>query len=181
MKRYQHYETAFENYLRCRSIPYVPVDETRKVIFSGSRVKSFDFLVYPADNCHWIVDVKGRKFPYGSAAGRSSSGYWENWVTREDLNGLTEWQTVFGDDFEARFVFAYLLQGPADRWPVGRPHSWRGKLYAFFTIRIDDYLRHCRQRSIRWGTVAVPRQTFRDLAQPLANFIRQPSGFTVQV
>src|SRR5512133_2206097 len=109
MKRHVHYETAFENYLQSRSIPYVPVNETQQVVFSGSKIKSFDFLVYPAENRNWIVDVKGRKFPYRGENGSGNRQYWENWVTQQDLDGLSEWQTVFGEEFEARFVFAYLL------------------------------------------------------------------------
>ncbi|HOA74331.1 MAG TPA: HYExAFE family protein [Phycisphaerae bacterium] len=170
MKRHSHYESAFEDYLQQRGVPYVPVDETRRTLFSGSKIKSFDFLVYPAENVHWIVDVKGRNFPYLDGSGRGSGRYWENWVTQEDLDGLSEWQAVFGDEFEARFVFAYLLQGPADRWPAGRPHSYEGHCYAFMTIALDDYRRHCRKRSAGWGTVSVPRRTFREIARPVASF-----------
>ncbi len=166
MKRHLHYELAFEDYLLSRGVPYVPVDETRKVAFAGSKIKSFDFLVYPSENCHWIVDVKGRRFPYGKA-GATGGGYWENWVTRQDMAGLAEWQTVFGSEFEARFVFAYHLQGPADRWPAGRPHSFQGELYAFMTVALADYQQHCRQRSASWDTVAVPRQTFREIVKPV--------------
>lgn len=168
MKRYWHYEMAFEDYLRQRGIPYVPVNETRKVIFSGSKIKSFDFLVYPSENCHWIVDVKGRKFPY--AAGMDRPRYWENWVSQEDLDGLAEWQGVFGTDFEARFVFAYLLEGPPDHWPAGRPHCFRDGYYAFLTASLDDYRRHARRRSAGWNTVNVPRQRFREMAKPVAAF-----------
>ncbi|MBI4578624.1 MAG: HYExAFE family protein [Planctomycetes bacterium] len=170
MKRHLHYEAAFEDYLGRRAVPYVPVDETRKVIFSGSKIKSFDFLVYPAENCHWIVDVKGRRFPYFTDNGRRTARYWENWVTNDDVTGLADWQAVFGSDFEARFVFAYLLQGPADRWPTGRPHGYLGSLYAFLTVTLDDYRRHCRRRSTRWGTVTVPRRVFQDIAHPVGSF-----------
>ena len=79
---------------------------------------------------------------------------------------------MFGDDFEARFVFAYHLQGTADRWPTGRPHSWQGSLYAFWTVRLADYLSHCRQRSSSWGTVSVPHKAFREIAQPVASFCK---------
>lgn len=170
MKRHQHYEAAFEDYLRSRGVAYVPVDETRKTIFSGARIKSFDFLVYPAENIHWIVDVKGRNFPYLDQNGRGGGRYWENWVTQEDLDGLGEWQGVFGEDFEARFVFAYHLQGPVDRWPTGRPHAFQGGYYSFLTICLTDYLAHSRRRSAGWGTVSVPRRTFRDLARPVGSF-----------
>lgn len=162
--RHIHYEAAFEDYLRSRGIPYVPVDETRRVIFAGTKVKSFDFLVYPSENQRWIVDIKGRKFPYLTSNGGKC--YWENWVTRADLEGMSEWQTVFGDKFEARFAFTYLLEGPPDRWPSLRPHSFRGDYYAFFTVSLPDYQKHCRQRSPSWETVSVARKTFRSIAQP---------------
>jgi len=179
MKRHSHYEAAFEHYLQSRQVPYVPVDESRKTLFSGSKIKSFDFLVYPAEDCHWIVDVKGRNFPYLDEDGRGSGRYWENWVTREDLSGLGEWQTVFGEEFEARFVFAYLLQGPPDRWPSGRPHVYQEGLYAFWTISLADYRRHCRRRSPVWETVCMPRRRFRELARPVGFFCRPaPPGAT---
>lgn len=84
-RRYIHYEAAFEDYVRSQGWPYVPVDEKKKAIFSGAKVKSFDFIVYPPGRRAWLVDVKGRKFPYETSGGRH---YWENWVTREDLEGL---------------------------------------------------------------------------------------------
>lgn len=170
MKRHLHYEAAFEDYLQYRGVSYVPVDETRKTLFSGSKIKSFDFLVYPTEDSHWIVDVKGRSFPYLDEHGRGSGRYWENWVTQADLDGLSEWEAVFGDDFEARFVFAYHLQGPVDRWPSGRPHGYQGSNYAFLTIALSDYAKHCRRRSAGWRTVSVPRKTFRELARPVGSF-----------
>ena len=45
-RRHIHYEAAFEDYLRSEGIAYVAVDEQEKAIFSGARVKSFDFLLY---------------------------------------------------------------------------------------------------------------------------------------
>jgi len=164
-RRHVHYEAAFEDYLRSRGVPYVPVDETRRVIFAGAKVKSFDFLVYPPGQRHWIVDVKGRKFPYVDSRGRGR--YWENWVTRVDLESLEEWQTVFGAEFEARFVFVYLLDGPPDRWPPVRPHVFQASYYAFLAVALADYQQHCRRRSQRWHTVAVPRAAFRKIAHPV--------------
>jgi len=171
-RRHIHYEAAFEDYLRSKGIPYVPVDETRKVIFSGSKIKSFDFLVYPGDNRHWIVDVKGRQFPYKTRRGRGR--YWENWVTQQDLEGLAEWQKVFGEDFESYFVFAYLLSGAPEHWPTGVPHRFREERYAFFSVTLTDYQAHCRVRSASWKTVSVARNAFREITQ-LVDFSRTDS------
>ncbi len=162
-RRHIHYEAAFEDYLRSRGVPYVAVDETRRAIFAGERIKSFDFLVYPGNERHWIVDVKGRQFPYLNDTGIKK--YWENWVTQDDLSSLAEWQEVFGREFEARLVFAYLLDGPPDRWPAARPHVYMGDEYAFLAVGLDDYRRHCRRRSASWDTVAMGPRSFRQLAR----------------
>lgn len=88
-------------------------------MFAGARIKSFDYLVYPPGSLAWLVDVKGRRFPYVDEQG-GSRRYWESWITREDLSGLADWESVFGQEYEARLVFAYLLQGPPTG---GRPFS----------------------------------------------------------
>ncbi len=175
MKRhmFHHYEAAFEDYLRSRGIPYVPVDEARRAIFAGSRIKSFDILVYPPRDAKWIVDIKGRKFPYLSS--RGGKRYWENWVERDDLIGLSEWEKVFGGEFEACFIFAYSLDGPPDRWPPTRPHPFRGEYYAFYHVTLSAYKENARERSASWQTVTVARSVFRKIARPV-EALMQPAA-----
>ena len=161
-----HYEAAFEDYLRSRGWPYVPVDEQKKAVFSGARVKAFDFLVYPPGKKPWLVDVKGRKFPYEGINGKR---YWENWVTRGDLDGLSRWQEVFGDEYETGLVFVYWLVGaPPRREPTAEIHLYADAAYAFLWIPALTYAAHARQRSPKWDTVTVPSKTFRNLVQPLS-------------
>jgi hypothetical protein len=163
-QRHIHYEAAFEDYLRSRGWPYIPVDEQRKAIFSGARIKSFDFLVYPPQRKPWLVDIKGRKFPYD---GRGGKRYWENWVTRGDLEGLRNWQGVFGEEFEPGLVFVYWLMGASTREPTSEIHVFRNEYYAFLWISALDYAAHARQRSPKWDTLTVPGKTFRMLVKPL--------------
>ena len=121
-----HYEQAFEHYLRVNRVPYIAVDEAKKALMptaaKGSApgcsaspampaIKSFDFVVYGQDR-NLLVDVKGRMF--GSAAKRSP-GHYQSWVTQDDVDSMTQWQKLFGSDFQAIFVFAYCLnQQPPD-------------------------------------------------------------------
>lgn len=163
-RRHIHYEAAFEDYLRSCGLPYIAVDEQRKAIFAGNRVKSFDFLVYRPDGPTWLVDIKGRKFPYETDGQKR---YWENWITREDLDGLTHWQTAFGGEFVAMIVFAYHLLGPRDRQPTPHVHPFRNDLYAFLCIDLETYRRECRQRSPKWDTLSMPASRFRKLARPI--------------
>jgi hypothetical protein len=163
-RRHIHYEAAFEDYLRSRGIPYVPVDEQKKVIFAGARIKSFDFLVYRDRGRKWLVDVKGRKYPYDT---KSSRRYWENWITRSDLDGLALWEKVFGRGFESVLIFAYWLVGSEDRLPTPHVHTYAEQHYAFLCVPLEVYRRHCRRRSAKWDTVTLPAATFRRHAKPI--------------
>ena len=167
-----HYEAAFEDYLRCKGWPYVAVDETKKAIFAGASIKSFDFLVYSAAGPNLLVDVKGRKFPdTGAVASRGGARAWENWVTLEDVDGLTEWQKVFGEAFQATLVFAYWLQGPPQRAPFDDVHLFRRRHYAFVAVPLDDYATLARPRSVKWRTLAMPSRQFAGLARDVAAFL----------
>ncbi|UCE62138.1 MAG: HYExAFE family protein [Phycisphaerales bacterium] len=160
MRRHIHYEAAFEDYIRLRAWPYISVNEQKKVIFDGARIKSFDFIVYRPGKTAWLVDIKGRKFPYDGKQGRR---YWENWVTQEDLDGLREWEGVFGEGFEPVFVFVYWLTAAVNDILAPDAHVFRDRSYAFAWVSANDYAAHARRRSPKWDTVSVPSQEFRRL------------------
>ena len=161
-----HYEAAFEDYLRSRQSPYVAVDDTHRALFSGAKLKSFDFLVYAAGGETLIVDVKGRRLPTKGAWGKTP----QNWVTQEDADGLKKWQEVFGPGFTAVFVFAYWLDGPPPAADAS-VHLYEGANYRFVGIRLDDYLRHARVRSPRWQTLTLPAGIFRESSRPAHEFL----------
>lgn len=164
MKRNIHYEAAFEDFVRANGWPYLPVNESRRAIFSGSRVKSFDFLVHPTGRKPWLVDVKGRQFPYESPGGRR---YWENWVSDADVEGLSRWSDVFGDAYDPVFVFAYAL-GSGVRQSPSQPHVFSCQAYSFVPVSAIEYAAAARRRSESWETVYVPTSRFRSLAKEFA-------------
>ena len=171
-KRDIHYEAAFESYLQAKGWPYVLVDEARKTVFANVKIKSFDFLVYSDSQPNLLVDIKGRKFPDTSRASSvRSSRAWENWVTREDVDSLGEWQQVFGQDFRAVLVFAYWLQGPPQQAPFGDVHFFRGRHYAFVGVGLDDYAAVARRRSDKWQTLAMPSAQFARCVKDVAAFL----------
>ena len=156
-----HYEVAFKDYLLAQGWPFVAVDEAKKAVFADASIKSFDFLVYSASGPNLLVEVKGRKFP--DSGGRRSSGTsraWENWITRDDVTGLKQWEEVFGPDFIAMLVFAYWLQGPPQRAPFQDVHLFRRKHYAFMAIPLPDYVAAARPRSAKWQTITMPTAEF---------------------
>ena len=165
----QHYEQAFEDYLRSVGRPFVVVDDAKKAVFSGARIKSFDFLVYSTGTTHWLVDVKGRKLAVQSP-GRK--GHLENWTTREDVVGLQQWARVFGQGFAGLFVFAYWLTNPDHGRPFdGVEHAFADRHYVFGAMPVDDYAANLTDRSRSWQTVAVPAKRFREMIRPLGDFL----------
>lgn len=165
--RNNHYEAAFEAYLRCRGIPYVAVDEAkRSVLGDGGTIKSLDFIVSSPCQTSWLVDVKGRRFPSGE-----QRQFWKNWSTQDDLRSLARWESLFGNAFSGLFVFAYNVVGNRAPLAPDQMFEFRGALYGFVAVRLHDYAAHCRRLSPRWDTVTLPAADFRHFARPFESFL----------
>jgi hypothetical protein len=162
--RDNHYEAAFEEYLRGHGVPYVAVDEARRsLLSSGASIKSLDFIVSAPGQIAWLVDVKGRRFPSGD----EQKQYWKNWSTADDLRSLAQWEKLFGPTFRGLFVFAYDVLGERAPLPTEELFGHRGKLYGFVAVPLSAYLGHARMISPRWDTLAMPTAEFRRHARPL--------------
>ena len=170
MNRDNHYEAAFEALLRGRGVAVVPVDEARRNCLDADDVKSPDFIVVGPDDARLVVDVKGRKFP-GGPAGRPRRT-WENWSTRDDVDGLGRWAARFGDGFRGVLAFVYHVL-PCVALPAGTPDvfAFRDHLYLMRGVAAADYARHMRRRSPRWDTVHLSTDTFRRLVRPFSHFL----------
>jgi hypothetical protein len=167
--RDNHYEAAFEAYLRARGIPYVAVDEARRSLLAdGESIKSLDFIVSSPGATVWLVDVKGRRFPSGDETSRH---YWKNWSTRDDLESLAQWESLFGASFRGLFVFAYHVLGHRAPLPPEQLFDHRGGLYGFVAVSLADYAARCHRISPRWDTVAMPTDAFRQIARPAEEFL----------
>lgn len=174
--RDNHYEAAFEEYLREREVPYVAVDEAKRTRWSSGSIKSLDFIVSPPGAASWLVDVKGRRFPSGE-----QKHYWKNWSTRDDLQSLSQWERLFGGQFGGLFVFAYNIVGDRAPLPPEDLFRFRGGLYGFVGIRLREYAVHARPISPRWDTLAMPTAHFRRLAAPLEHFFATTNSCEPQV
>ncbi|MEX2172835.1 MAG: HYExAFE family protein [Pirellulaceae bacterium] len=159
--RRNHYEAAFEAYLRWLAAPYIAVDETHRSLAGERSLKSLDFIVSPRTaGGGWLVDVKGRRFPTGAS-------YWKNWSTADELTSLAAWEALFGPRFTGLLVFAYNVVGERAPLPADELFVFRDSLYGFVAIRLDHYASWSKQLSLRWGTVSVPTAQFRSLARPV--------------
>jgi len=166
MDRGNHYEAAFEEYLRDRKLPYIAVDETRRATLGDGPVKSLDFIVYGFKGARLLIDVKGRSYP-GMSGGKPRTT-WECWSTRDDVDGLKKWQEIFGGGYEGTLVFMYKL-GATVAVPKETPDQWewRGQRYLLRAVLVDEFASHMRIRSPKWGTVGLKVADYRQLVKPL--------------
>ncbi len=156
-----HYERAFENWLTESKVQYVAVDDHKKKAFGRSKIKSFDFLIYPPGKRIIIAEVKGRLFKGTTLAKLAGL---ECWVTADDVDGLTAWQQVFGPGHQARFVFAYHIEKIDVDFDGRDFYDFAGRRYVFFAVRLDDYRRFMKLRSPKWRTVTIGADKFRQCA-----------------
>jgi hypothetical protein len=178
MTQTNQYEKAFAGWMMENRVQFVPIDQHKRAKFARNKVKSFDFIVYPkAPNrpsdasvsprdiynaSPAIVEVKGKLFKGSSLLGLKG---FQNWVTIEDIHGLTSWQDSF-DGFDAFFVFVYRLQFPyAD---TGNYHTYEydGERFFILTIALDDYKKNMTVRSKKWRTVSIGAADFRQHVVP---------------
>ena len=166
--RHNHYEAAFEAYLRQLRVPYIAVNESRRSLLpEGATLKSLDFLVPSPGPTIWLIDVKGRRFP----TGQKNPQYWTNWCTQDELESLDQWEQMFGPSFQGLLVFAYWVVGPRMPLPEEQLFTFRDQTYGFLGIPLLDYQAASRQRSRRWQTVTIPVAEFRRCARPVHEFL----------
>jgi hypothetical protein len=163
-----HYEVAFERYLREQAIPYVAVDEAKRAL-QGARtphtLKSFDFVVYSQKGPNLLVDVKGRKH-----SGRSAKSL-DNWVTTGDVEGLVQWEKIFGEGFIGAFAFLYWCEAQPPDALFTEIFASGERWYALLVVRLSDYRAHLKRRSTKWETVNIPAKDFAMLARPIKDLL----------
>jgi len=163
-----HYEKAFGNWLIDNHVQYLAVDEQKRAAFGRSKIKSFDYLLYPKNQNIIVAEIKGRSFKGTSFA--KMSGF-ECWVTTEDVDGLTMWQDLFGTRHTAAFVFAYNIENVDVDFDGREIYDYDRKRYIFFCIRLDEYKKYMTQRSPKWKTVTLPAEKFRQCAVQMQNLL----------
>jgi hypothetical protein len=50
--------------------------------------------------------------------------------------------------------------------------TWRGRRYLLRAVEVNEYQRHMRVRSPKWGTVTLPRAAYQELVRPLHYYTR---------
>ncbi len=166
------YESAFESFMRENRINYQAVDQSKRAAFSRGKLKTFDFFIYNSSRNCLLVEVKGRKFR-GSSVLTSTL---DCWVTADDVNGLSNWQTVFGSAnplicFTAVFAFAFKLEKIDVETDGINCYEFDGQRYIFYIIGLNDYRSNMRIRSSKWQTVTLSSDYFREAASRAEEYL----------
>ncbi|MFK7758595.1 MAG: HYExAFE family protein [Phycisphaerales bacterium] len=168
-QRQHHYERAFESYLRDQRLPYVAVNEARRALLpkgaqlalegggTSQAIKNFDFVVYGDDQGraeNLLVEVKGRRLPRLKLAdGRPAKARLESWVTMDDVDALRSWETMFGDGYQAVFVFVYWCDDVPPDGLFTEVFEYQGRWYTVRAVTLSDYMELMKVRSPKWRTV----------------------------
>lgn len=155
------YEQAFEAWLRDEGVRFARVDQAHRCVLGAGEIKTFDYVVRPREGVCVLVELKGRLFEGLTLAGRKGL---QCWVLAEDAEALEHWRQRFSREqtgVEAVFVFAYRLEKPAVDEDGLAVYDIGGRRYVFLAIRLADYRRWLRRRSVRWKTVSLSAADFR--------------------
>jgi hypothetical protein len=163
-----HYEKAFESWLIDNRIKFTVIDQSKRAAFGKVKLKSFDFLLYRKDEPVIIAEVKGRMFK-GTTFEKLRR--FECWVLADDVEGLLQWQNVFGNGHEAYFIFAYNIENIDVDFDGRGVYESAGRRYSFAAIKLDDYRRYMKLRSPKWRTVTLGADDFRKFAISLEELI----------
>lgn len=156
-----HYERLFETILRDAEILYIAIDESKRPIYAGKSVKNFDFIV-SSFNGKFLIDIKGKTFPYGRR------GFWENWITSDDISGLKLWSSHF-NAFIPLIVFIYRI---VDREYQDRFEDlYEDGKYGIVAVDLATYYRNAKTRSKKWDAISISRDAFQRLAKPISSYI----------
>ena len=123
----------------------------------------------------YLLDIKGKTFPYGwPKRSISSRDYWENWVHKDDLEGMELWTKLFeSKKVQSLLVFIYKIVKSDELEKFVDYFSVNNTYYGFVAISTFDYRKHWKPRSTAPGFIAmyVSKSKFPDFVSPLSSFL----------
>ena len=151
---------------------YIAINEVKRPVFNGERVKNFDFIVVSKSGKLILIDVKGKQFPYESKYGKN---YWENWIGIDDGKFLRMWSKIFGSNAVGILVFAYLVSYKEDEKYFKDVFTFKGNKYGLVAIEINKYLKYSKPRSKcgkgAFNAISVSREKLSNLVKPVSYFL----------
>jgi hypothetical protein len=91
----------------------------------------------------------------------------DSWVTLDDVDSLAHWERLFGEGFQAAFLFVYACDAQPPDALFQEVFEDRGTWYALRAVTLGAYRAAMKTRSPKWRTVDVPRRIFEQISTPL--------------
>ena len=164
-----HYEKAFVNWLIDSRIRFTATDQSKRAVFGETKLKRFDYFLYPNGKPTIIAELKGRAFKGNSFEKLTGC---ECWTFADDVEGLSQWQKIFGDDHRAYFIFAYCIEKVDVDFDGREAFELGHRKYLFFAVSLNDYRENMKLRSPKWRTVTLSADNFRKCAIPLEELLK---------
>lgn len=98
-------------------------------------------------------------------------GRMESWVTEDDVHSLGQWKSLFGQGYEALFVFLYWCEAQPPDALYQEVFEHRGRWYAVRAVELEAYRARMTRRSIRWRTVHLQAADFESVSQPFREML----------
>jgi len=167
--RDNHYEAAFEAYLRITASPTLPSTRPSEAFWPTAFHQEFGLHRLVARPRHMVGRREG---PPISKRRRAENSIGKTGPTRDDLRSLAQMGTALWARF-LRCSFLLLRRFGRSRSAAGRRNvEFRNSLYGFVTVPLDAYAQFSLARSRRVGTRSPwPAADFRRLARPLAELL----------
>ena len=174
------YELALHNWLCDNDVQHLSVDQQRRKLFARNKIKSFDMLIYPRlpkydpDQTNLLIaEVKGRLYKASSLNDGSSL---PNWVTKEDVRGLMQWEQIFAETPSRQlsapvFVFVYKFAKIDVETNGHETYDFDNNRFFFYAVALEDYRTYMKLRSPKWQTVDLAADDFRKVARPLRKLL----------
>ncbi|MBC8378151.1 MAG: HYExAFE family protein [Planctomycetes bacterium] len=161
------YEQVFACWLSENRIPFQSVEQLKRFTDQQADIKNFDFLIAGDTAFPVLVELKGRTFHGASLAGLKGL---DGWVTLEDVEALSYWQSFFQREkpgSRAFFVFVFRLEQIDVETDGQAVYDFENDRFLLLSVPLERYRACMKQRSPKWQTVTVSAEDFRRYAMPV--------------
>lgn len=162
-----HYELMFEDFLRKNNLLYIAINEVKRPIFKGEKVKNFDFIVVTRKGKFLLIDIKGKQFPCGS-----KNNFWENWITEDDAKFLKMWSNKFGRKATGIIVYAYNLLNKSNQKQFKDTFVYKKNVYGLVAVDVKTYIKNSKPRSSAFKAIYISRGKFPKLIKSISHFLK---------
>ena len=156
MDRSNHYEAAFEAYLKDKGLSYIAIDETRPALYGAKTLKNLDFIVHAT--LLRTCSSTSRAGDFRQAHPTKPRAVWECWSTSDDLEALDSLAPAVWLGYQGLLLFLYDIDPGSPACPTTSKISGVSAAIAICCGRSPPTIIKCTSalRSPRWGTVSLP-------------------------